>query len=98
MWYIFQAVLIVWLINLNLTVLHPPGTLGHIFLFSVLTAYAVTWLLTRLIDLLLYLPLRLIRTPIQSRSRLLGVNHEIMLTKPATKKRLPKFKGFTHTP
>jgi hypothetical protein len=80
MWYILQIFIIIWLTNLYLTQLAPHALLGHIVLFAVLMSYAITWVLGRLIDLLLYYPLRRQnrRTgglPIKSRSRRLGIHH-----------------------
>jgi hypothetical protein len=52
MWHILQTAIIVWLCWLFKSEITPDRSMGHIFLFSVLVAYAVTWLLSKMIDLL----------------------------------------------
>jgi hypothetical protein len=52
MWHILQTAIIVWLCIAYKGYLAPDRSMGHIFLFSVLVAYAVTWLLSKIIDLL----------------------------------------------
>jgi hypothetical protein len=52
MWHILQAAIIVWLCIAYKGDLAPDRSMAHIFLFSVLVAYGVTWLLSKMIDLL----------------------------------------------
>jgi hypothetical protein len=52
MWHILQTAIIVWLCYMFKAEITPDRSMGHIFLFSVLVAYAVTWLLSKFIDLL----------------------------------------------
>jgi hypothetical protein len=51
MWHILQIAIIVWLTYIYKTDQSPHTSMGHIFLFAVLVAYGVTWLLSKLIDL-----------------------------------------------
>jgi len=51
-WHVLQAAIIVGLCYVYKTDIAPDRSIGHIFLFSVLVAYAVTWLLSKIIDLL----------------------------------------------
>jgi hypothetical protein len=52
MWHILQTAIIVGLCIICKSEITPDRSMGHIFLFSVLVAYAVTWLLSKIIDLL----------------------------------------------
>jgi hypothetical protein len=49
--YILQIAIIVALVYFYKSVLEVPESIGHIFLFSTLVAFAVTWLISRAIDL-----------------------------------------------
>lgn len=55
MWYVLQTVIIVYLCYLYKSELTPEYSMGHIFLFATLVAYAVTCILAKIIDLLLFL-------------------------------------------
>jgi hypothetical protein len=50
MWYVLQFIIIVGLCILFKSEIAPDRNMGHIFLFSVLVAYAITWLISRAID------------------------------------------------
>jgi hypothetical protein len=51
MWNVLQVAIIVWLCIAYKGYLAPDASMGHIFLFSVLVAWLVTWLIARAIDL-----------------------------------------------
>jgi hypothetical protein len=51
-WYVLQLIIIVSVTYAYATQIAPHALLGHIVLFAFLLAYAVTWVLSKLVDLL----------------------------------------------
>ena len=51
MWYLLQLGIVIYLCILFKSEIAPDHSMGHIFLFSTMVAYAVTWLFSRAIDL-----------------------------------------------
>ena len=66
MWYIFQITIFSTIVYKYVTEIAPEQLLGHIMLFAGIVTFVVTWMISKLLDVI-YRLIRLIRsTPVRS--------------------------------